>query len=172
MVLTLVACDNSAKTGALGGAGIGALAGQAIGGNTSATLIGAGVGAGVGYIIGNEKDKKHAEEVNRTAAAKNYDHNEVGPLGGTRWVVTDLEPHDRFGAWVSKTVEFRPNGHVVTTTKLPDGTLKVADESYRVVGRTLIVTGREVMINATYTLDGNTLLVDAEDFHAVLQKLQ
>ena len=39
-------------------AGIGALAGQAIGGDTEATLIGAGVGALAGYAIGNEQDKK------------------------------------------------------------------------------------------------------------------
>ena len=31
--------------------------GQAIGGDTGATLIGAGVGAVGGYIIGNERDK-------------------------------------------------------------------------------------------------------------------
>ncbi len=53
-------CETSAQTGALGGAGIGALAGQAIGGNTQATLIGAGVGAVAGYMVGNEKDKKDA----------------------------------------------------------------------------------------------------------------
>ncbi|MCP3903834.1 MAG: glycine zipper 2TM domain-containing protein [Planctomycetes bacterium] len=51
-------CDNSAQSGTLIGAGIGALAGQAIGGDTTGTLVGAGVGAMSGYIIGNEKDKR------------------------------------------------------------------------------------------------------------------
>jgi outer membrane lipoprotein SlyB len=51
---------NDAQAGALLGAGVGALAGQAIGGNTEATLIGTGVGAGAGYIIGNESDKEKA----------------------------------------------------------------------------------------------------------------
>ncbi|MBL7106700.1 MAG: glycine zipper 2TM domain-containing protein [Phycisphaerae bacterium] len=50
-------CDSQAKTGALIGTGVGALAGQAIGGDTGSTLIGAGVGAGAGYIIGNETEK-------------------------------------------------------------------------------------------------------------------
>lgn len=54
-------CANDAQTGTLAGAGIGALAGQAIGGNTGATLIGAGAGAVGGYIIGNEMDKKKAQ---------------------------------------------------------------------------------------------------------------
>ena len=51
-------CESDAQTGALIGAGIGALAGQAIGGDTEATLIGAGAGAAGGYVIGNESDKK------------------------------------------------------------------------------------------------------------------
>jgi len=51
-------CESDAQTGALIGAGVGALAGQAIGGDTEGTLIGAGVGAAGRYIIGNEQDKK------------------------------------------------------------------------------------------------------------------
>lgn len=49
---------NDAQAGSLLGAGIGALAGQAIGGNTTGTLIGTGVGAAAGYVIGNESDKQ------------------------------------------------------------------------------------------------------------------
>ena len=51
-------CESDAQTGALIGAGIGAIAGQAIGGDTEGTLIGAGAGAAGGYMIGNESDKK------------------------------------------------------------------------------------------------------------------
>ena len=57
MVFT-AGCESDAQTGALIGAGVGALAGQAIGGDTEGTLIGAGVGAAGGYMIGNEQDKK------------------------------------------------------------------------------------------------------------------
>ena len=57
--LALVAgCESDAQTGALIGTGVGAIAGQAIGGDTESTLIGAGAGAVGGYIIGNESDKK------------------------------------------------------------------------------------------------------------------
>jgi hypothetical protein len=48
---------NDAQAGLLLGAGGGALAGQAIGHSTTATLVGTGIGAGLGYIIGNESDK-------------------------------------------------------------------------------------------------------------------
>jgi outer membrane lipoprotein SlyB len=54
----IAGCESDAQTGALIGAGVGALAGQAIGGDTEGTLIGAGVGAAGGYMIGNEQDKK------------------------------------------------------------------------------------------------------------------
>ncbi|MBW7988589.1 MAG: glycine zipper 2TM domain-containing protein [Planctomycetes bacterium] len=57
-LLLISGCESDAQTGALIGAGIGAIAGQAIGGDTEGTLIGAGVGAAGGYIIGNEQDKR------------------------------------------------------------------------------------------------------------------
>jgi len=53
-VLSLTGC-NKTESGASWGAGIGALAGQAIGGDTEATLIGAGVGALLGGAIGNDQ---------------------------------------------------------------------------------------------------------------------
>ncbi len=53
-------CQSDAQTGGLVGAGLGALAGQAIGRNTTGTLIGTAVGAGAGYVIGNESDKNKA----------------------------------------------------------------------------------------------------------------
>ena len=59
-MLAFQGCATNAQTGAAVGAGGGAVAGQAIGGNTKGTLIGAGVGAIGGYLIGNEADKAQA----------------------------------------------------------------------------------------------------------------
>ena len=59
--LMLAGCANEAQTKTAWGAGIGALAGQAIGGDTGATLLGAGIGAAAGYVIGNEQDKKKTQ---------------------------------------------------------------------------------------------------------------
>ena len=56
VIVALSGCTK-AQQGSMMGAGVGALAGQAIGGDTKATLIGAGVGAMAGYVIGNEQDK-------------------------------------------------------------------------------------------------------------------
>ncbi len=46
------------QRGAVGGAGLGALAGQAIGRNTESTLIGAGIGGLMGTVIGNSYDQQ------------------------------------------------------------------------------------------------------------------
>jgi hypothetical protein len=52
---SLLGCTKT-EEGAAWGAGIGALAGQAIGGDTGGTLIGAGAGAIVGGAIGNSQE--------------------------------------------------------------------------------------------------------------------
>lgn len=57
LVAVLAGCaateqEQRAGTGALIGAGAGALAGQAIGGNTRSTVVGAGAGALLGAVIG------------------------------------------------------------------------------------------------------------------------
>jgi outer membrane lipoprotein SlyB len=46
-----------------GGAGLGAILGQAIGRDTKSTLIGAALGGTLGYIVGNEMDKYDREQL-------------------------------------------------------------------------------------------------------------
>jgi len=67
MILFLcVGCaPNKATIGGGAGAAGGALIGQAIGHNTSSTLIGAAVGGALGYIIGNEMDKFDRQQMTR-----------------------------------------------------------------------------------------------------------
>ena len=164
-------CQTGGQTGALAGGGIGALAGQAIGGNTEATLIGAAVGTGVGYIIGNEADKKKAAGMSRAASTSPPTHSEVGALGGTRWRLVSLNPKDIAPPYQSKVLEFRPDGRVITTTTKPSGDVEVYDESYRVVGDTLIVNKPGYLVNARFQLSTRQLVVNAEEFSAVLERI-
>jgi len=55
LTFSLLGCTKT-QEGAVFGAGLGALAGQAIGGDTGATLIGAGAGALLGGAIGNDQE--------------------------------------------------------------------------------------------------------------------
>lgn len=171
VAVALTGCETGRGTGALAGAGIGALAGQAIGGNTEATLIGAAVGTGVGYIIGNEADKKKAAAMTKASAQTPPAHTEVGPLGGTRWKVVSLRPMDVAPPFRTKELEFRPDGRVITTTTTPSGDVEVFDESFRVVGDTLIINKPGYLINARYSLAGSQLIVNAQEFSAVLERL-
>ncbi len=50
-------CSDHAHSGALIGAGVGAVAGQAIGRNTESTVGGALIGAGVGYAVGSNYER-------------------------------------------------------------------------------------------------------------------
>jgi hypothetical protein len=164
VMLVSPGCGDSASSGGKGallGAGLGALAGQAIGGDTESTLIGAAVGAGAGYIIGNEKDKK---------AAQQHDYNTQTPLTGTRWKVTSLVMEDR-PEYEWMTVEFRPDGKIISTRLEPGGTKTITEERYRVVGKTLIVHRTDYIINAEYAVYGNELIVTCERFRAVLQRI-
>ena len=172
LLLTHAGCQSDGGTGALVGGGIGALAGQAIGGDTGATLIGAAIGTGIGYMIGNEADKKKAQQMSQTSRSYQYSHNEISPLSGTRWTVVDVAPKDRVPEFTSKIVEFKSNARVITTTTSPNGMVDVTDEHYRVVGSTLIINKPGYLINARYGIAGDELIIDAEDFRAVLRRLR
>lgn len=170
-ILISTGCETGGKTGALAGAGIGALAGQAIGGNTAGTLIGAAVGTGIGYMIGNEQDKKHAREMSQNQPPNAPTNSEVGTLGGTRWKLVSLSPQSITTPYTSKIVEFRPNGRVITTTTRSNGTVAVYDESYRVLGDTLIINKPGYLINARFSQSAGQLIITTEEFRAVLQRL-
>ncbi|MFG0257912.1 MAG: glycine zipper domain-containing protein [Phycisphaerales bacterium JB043] len=171
--VALSGCQSRGQTGALVGAGIGALVGQAIGGDTGGTLVGAAVGSGVGYVIGNEQDKQEAREMSRGSSSETFPvHNDVGVLGGTRWMVESVTPRDYVDPFTSKIVEFRNDGRVITTTTTPDGAVDETDETYRVVGSTLIINRPGYLINARYSVSNDQLVVSAEEFSAVLRRLR
>ena len=173
LMLSTSGCETSGQTGALAGAGIGALAGQAIGGDTGATLAGAAIGSGIGYMIGNEDDKKKARTMESGQTRTVYPtHTEVSPLGGTRWMLVSLAPSDYASPYTSMIFEFRPYGRVITTTTRPDGHVEIFDERYRVVGSTLIVNKPGYIINARYRIDRDEMIVSADEFRAVLRRIQ
>lgn len=161
LIVSTGGCESRAQSGSLLGTGIGALAGQVIGGDSKATLIGAAIGAGAGYIIGNEQDKK---------AAKDYDFSQPTALTGTKWKVISLVTENK-PEFTTMTVEFRPDGKITTTRYEPGGTMTITEEKYRIVGNTLIINKTDYIVNAKYRIDGNQMIVDCERFRAVLQRM-
>jgi outer membrane protein with glycine zipper len=166
LICVVAGCQTGGQSGALVGGGVGALIGQAAGSSTEATLIGAAVGTGVGYIIGNQKDKEEAER--RTA---NVEYSSAdSPLAGTSWQVVSVVPEPD-PPFKSMTVHFGRDGYVETNKILTDGQLIKASEHFRTVGKTLIVNKPGYMINATYAIDGDQLIVDCEKFRGVLTRV-
>ena len=166
LIMTTGGCATKGRTGAGIGGGLGAIIGQAVGRNTEATLIGAAVGTGIGYIIGNEADKKEAQE----AAKRGTSGFSTSPLSGTSWVVVSLVTN-KPNPYVSITIEFGRDGSMTTTKTMPDGIVTRHLERYRVVGSTLIVNKPGYLLNARFRIDGRELIIDAEQIRAVLRRL-
>lgn len=103
------------QKGALIGAGLGAIAGQAIGQNTEATLIGTGVGTLLGAVIGNLEDQRvqearwaHQEyrfqQEQNTVTVAPEPQQRTEPPG--RWVT--VPGHWEGNHWVPEHPEWRP----------------------------------------------------------------
>ena len=89
---------NSPQTnGAFMGAGLGALAGQAIGGDTDATLIGAGIGALAGSVMGGQQEYE-----NRRGGNRRYESGQTTRSSTTRRV---LNPDGTYTTVGSETTE-------------------------------------------------------------------
>lgn len=160
-------CATKGETGALTGAGAGALIGGLANmhGSWGATaLIGAGVGAGVGYLIGNEEDKKDA--VKRQAVRE----DETKPLAGTTWQVVRIEPKPE-KLYKSIVTTFKPDGAVVTTKTNMGGNVETLHEQYRVVGSTLIIYKADYVENCKFSVEGNKLVIDYGNGSAVLHRV-
>lgn len=172
LLLVMSGCQTNPKTGAADGAGLGAIAGQAAGGDSDATLMGAGHGTGVGYVIGDEADKQKAREMSERSADADYAHDETGPLGGTQWRIVELTPDDVVLPYDSKIVDFRPDGFLFTKTTSEHGTETTTIERYRVVDDTLILYRQGFLINTLFDVEGDQLIVYADYFRAVLQRVR
>ena len=73
----------------------------------------------------------------------------------------------------SATNEFHGSMQSVTVARLgPDGKVEMSEETYRVVGDTLIVNKPGYLINAKYRITGDEMIVSAQDFSAVLKRLR
>jgi surface antigen len=91
LMFSATSCVTSkGQGGALIGAGAGALAGQAIGRNTTSTLIGTALGGMLGYIIGNEMDKYDRQRVSHVyeTSPSHQTTAWVNPDTGNRYEVT------------------------------------------------------------------------------------
>ena len=164
----VAAQTSGTKKGMAWGAGLGAIAGGIIGGHGSDALIGAAVGTGIGYIVGNESDKKKAQEMN--AQSPKGTHHETGPFAGTTWHLMDWSPKSGKEVFKAKTFSFGKDGWLTTHTTNKDGKKTTDRENYRVVDNTLIVNKGDYLLNFKYAIQGDQLTVDSEKVRAILKR--
>lgn len=160
----ITGCESKKQSGTLAGAGIGALIGQAAGGDTKATVIGAAVGAGVGRLAGKSQDKKAAEEEEKAKM-------QATALTGSKWRIFSVTA-DNKPDFDSLTVTFRPDGKVVTSRYKSGQAMVFTEENYSILGDTLIINKADYTINATYRINGNDMFIDCQQFKAVLHRIQ
>jgi uncharacterized protein YcfJ len=169
MAGSALAQTSSKKKGMAWGVGLGAIAGGVIGGHGSDALIGAAVGTGIGYLVGNEQDKKKAQEM--SAQSPKGTHSETGPFAGTTWRLQDWSPKSGKEVFKSKTFSFGKDGWITTSTTNKDGRKTTDRENYRVVDNTLIVNKGDYLLNFKFVIQGDQLTVDAEKVRAILKRI-
>ncbi len=85
---------------------------------------------------------------------------DTGLLTNTRWRITDINP--RFeGVFKGTELSFERSGILVESAELPNGTIYTDTHRYRVVGSTLVLTKDGNTNVALFTIEGNTLRLDA-----------
>lgn len=178
----LGACESGGQTGAVVGAGFGALMGQAIGGNTSGTLIGAAVGTGAGYMIGNERDRQGAreEQARRDRERERRDREHEAAIRSLEARQSELEADQARPAtgtfippkWPASTPEMRPFAdtawRVTSMTPPPRRAFESMTLHFQpnghVVTTTIFPGGRMNIASETYRVVGNTMIINGSDY--------
>lgn len=107
LMFVVSGCESHAQTDALIGTTIGALAGQAIGGDTEATLIGAGLGGLAGSLIGGEQDRKQMR--GEIAAAQQAANTVIVNVTNSNNSITRVILRKEGGMYIG------PNGEIYTS---------------------------------------------------------
>lgn len=189
-ILPVSGCgETEAQRRMTGGAAIGALAGAAVGGR-GGMATGAVVGGGLGYISGNEKDKKMAREQaarEREALEKSrvtdnpattYRPENKNQLVGSTWRMISLVSDEPTPEFSSMVVTFQTNSKLTTLTVMSNGDVESYVENYRVVDNVLIISGTDpkteesYVINSTYSIENQQMVVIAPEFRAVLEEIE
>ncbi len=96
----------------------------------------------------------------------------VGPLGNTSWVVTNINPKPE-REFKSMIFKFQGDGNLVETTVWPDGSEKSRTFPYSAVGSTLLIVQQKGNVNARFKMQGKDLLmIDAGDRSILLQRIK
>ena len=172
--------STGAVVGALSGLAIGSLVGE----SGTGALIGTAVGGGLGYIAGNEEDKKIAKEEaarEREALAKAkitkdpntaYRPPNENPFVGSTWRVLSIVSKKPTTEYQSMVLTFQTNTKLTTLTISKNGKATTRVESYRVVDDVIVISGKDYIINAKYSIQGKQLIIVAPEIRIVMEEIE
>ena len=184
------ASAQAAKDTAITGAAIGALTGGLVTGKFGGAAVGAVAGGGLGYVVGNEKDKKRAQEqAAREQAARDkasvssdpstaYEAPEENRFVGSTWQVVSVETEEPSPDYASIVVTFPTNSKVSTMAVHKDGEAETWVESYRIVDDVMVLSGKDretgepYVINAKFSIEDKQLTLEAPEGRVVMKEVE
>jgi len=87
-------------------------------------------------------------------------------------MITELTSPDE-PEFVEATVEFLPDGKLIVTKVMQDGSIHVEDrERYRIEGKVITVRHPDYVFDAMFRFDGQKLKIHSERFIAVLDPIK
>ncbi len=121
--------------------------------------------------LGTQRNSLQARKLRAPSPQITYDHDESSPLAGTRWLLVSVDSKRKREAFASKTVEFTADGRLITTTTFSNGPAENTIEQYRVNGAELLVSTERFLVNASFSIADDELIVTTGDFRAALARV-
>lgn len=177
----LTACGTTATSQ---GASSGAIVGGLVGGWRGAAL-GAMVGTGVGYAVDSADEKKQMAAIKeretaaleRAAITSNpqtaYRPPNTNSLVGSTWrIISLVDESNKTPEFKSMVITFQTNTRATTLILWADGRAESYVERYTVVGDALVLSGKDYVTNARFSIQNKQMVVVAPGMRVVLEELE
>lgn len=95
---------------------------------------------------------------------------ELAPLANTRWKVTSIRPKLE-KPYSATEFSFNNNGILLESAELPNGTIVTDTHIYRVIGNTLILAKNSRTAFSRFTIEGDTMTINADTYSLTLERI-
>jgi hypothetical protein len=166
------------------GASTGAIVGGLVDGWGGAAA-GALIGGGIGYAADHSEDKKKTQELKeREVAALEkssissdpktaYRPVNTNPLTGSTWrVISFVDNEKKTPEFKSMIITFQTNTKATTLILWADGRTETYGESYTIVDDALVLSGKDYVTNAKYSISNKQMVLVTPKMRVVLEEVE
>ena len=184
VILVAASLTGCGTTSTSKGASTGAIVGGLVDGWGGAAA-GAIIGGGIGYAVDHTEDKKKTQELKEREVAaleKSSISNDPktayrpatsNPLTGSTWRVISLVENDKkTPEYKSMVITFQTNTKATTLILWADGRAETYVESYTVVDDALVLSGKDYVTNAKYSINGKQMVLVTPKMRVVLEEIE